>query len=77
VLHVNVNVTCKSNILKDESIGPRKVIFNSNTLLINRWFGGFLTRSEAEGLLHNCPEGTFLVRFSKYLYSRINSNAVT
>lgn len=41
------------------------IISQMKVLVHEKWFGGFVTRFEAEGLLHNCVEGTFLVRFSK------------
>jgi len=50
-----------------KGFGPLKLcIQNMNDLLIQPWFHGFLSSSEAEYLLRDELDGTFLIRFNGF-----------
>lgn len=60
----HINVYKWSEFLK--GFGPLdNIINNVRSILTAPWFYGFLTSREAELLLENHPEGTFLIRFSR------------
>ncbi|KAM6347037.1 SH2 domain-containing protein 4B isoform 2-T2 [Alca torda] len=52
---------------KEEQI-PRRAGFERSTNRIARWFHGIISRQEAEELLMNKSEGTFLVRVSEKIW---------
>ncbi|XP_058043976.1 SH2 domain-containing protein 4B [Ahaetulla prasina] len=52
---------------KEEQI-PRRAGLERNSNAIAPWFHGIITRQEAEELLMNKPEGTFLVRVSDKIW---------
>ncbi|XP_009277085.1 PREDICTED: SH2 domain-containing protein 4B [Aptenodytes forsteri] len=52
---------------KEEQI-PRRAGFERNTNRIAQWFHGIISRQEAEELLMNKSEGTFLVRVSEKIW---------
>ncbi|KAM6091415.1 SH2 domain-containing protein 4B [Theristicus caerulescens] len=52
---------------KEEQI-PRRAGFERNTNRIAQWFHGIISRQEAEELLMNKSEGTFLVRISEKIW---------
>ncbi|KFW85744.1 SH2 domain-containing protein 4B [Manacus vitellinus] len=52
---------------REEQI-PRRAGFERNTNRIAQWFHGIISRQEAEELLMNKPEGTFLVRVSEKIW---------
>ncbi|XP_042674612.1 SH2 domain-containing protein 4B [Centrocercus urophasianus] len=52
---------------KEEQV-PRRAGFERNTNRIAQWFHGIISRQEAEELLMNKSEGTFLVRVSEKIW---------
>ncbi|NXL88280.1 SH24B protein, partial [Alectura lathami] len=52
---------------KEEQV-PRRAGFERNTNRIAQWFHGIISRQEAEELLMNKAEGTFLVRVSEKIW---------
>ncbi|OCT72006.1 hypothetical protein XELAEV_18034987mg [Xenopus laevis] len=52
---------------KEEQL-PRRAVMEKNTEVVAPWFHGIISREEAEELLMNKPEGSFLVRVSEKIW---------
>ncbi|XP_018094950.1 SH2 domain-containing protein 4B [Xenopus laevis] len=52
---------------KEEQL-PRRAVMEKTTEVVAQWFHGIISREDAEELLMNKPEGSFLVRISEMIW---------